>query len=236
MRREYLHWHSPSLGRRMELLWFGHWGRPLLLFPTSHGRFWEHEDFGLVRALEPRVEAGDVQLCCLDSVDRESWYNPYAHPADRVRRHEAYDRYLRDEVFPFAAHRAERGDLALFGPSFGAYHAVNLACRYPERVRKAIAFSGLFDIHRFLDGYWDDLCYFHCPTAYVPNLDESWVGRLRGVEFVVATGEYDHLAYATREFAGLLGRKGIPVRAEIWQGSFGHDWPFWAEHIGRFLP
>lgn len=234
--RDHLHWESPNLGRRMELLWFGTAGRPVVTFPTSMGRFYQLEDFGLVGALADRIAAGELQLCCLDSVDAESWYNRSAAPAERMRRHDAYDRYVRDEVFPFVTARAGRDDLALFGASFGAYHAVNVACRYPERVRKAIAFSGLFDIHRYLNGYWSDLAYFHCPTEYVANMDADWVGRLARVEFVIATGEFDHLAPGNREFITLFERKGLPVTGEIWPGTFGHDWPFWGEHIRRFLP
>jgi esterase/lipase superfamily enzyme len=220
----------------MELLWFGHAGRPVVGFPTSAGRFYQLEDFGLIRSLQGTIEAGQLQVCCVDSVDLESWYNRGAHPADRVRRHDQYDRYLRDEVLPFVRHRSGRDDVALFGASFGAYHAMNVACRQPELARSVIAFSGLFDIHRYLDGYWDDLCYFHCPTAYVPNLDGGWVGRVSRLQLVVATGEHDHLAEANRQFMGILRGKGIPVTGEIWPGTFGHDWPFWVHHIHRFLP
>ena len=236
MHREYLHWDSPNLGRRMELLWFGHWGRPVVAFPTSGGSFHEIEERGLVAALAGKIEGGELQLCCVDTVDQESWYNRWIHPADRVRRHDAYDRYLRDELLPYVTHRARRGDPALFGASFGAYHAVNFACRYPERVSRVVAFSGMFDVQRFLDGYWDELCYFHCPTAYVPNLDDGWARRLARVQYVIATGEHDHLVGATRHFAGVLRGRGIPAHEEVWGGVFGHDWPFWAQHLPRFLP
>jgi esterase/lipase superfamily enzyme len=220
----------------MELLRFGRFGRPVVTFPTSMGRFYQYEDFGLVPALAPKIDSGEIQLFCVDSVDWESWYNRGAHPAERVRRHDGYDRYVRDEVFPFVADRAGRSDVVLFGASFGAYHAMNLACRYPDRVHRVIAFSGLFDIHPYLDGYWDDLCYFHCPTAYLANLDPTWTDRLSRLEIIVATGEFDHLADANRDIIRLLHSKGIPVHGEIWPGIFGHDWPFWAEHIQRFLP
>ncbi|MBC8077315.1 MAG: esterase, partial [Chloroflexales bacterium] len=39
MHRSYHAWHSPALGRTMELLVFGHGGTPVLVFPTSRGRF-----------------------------------------------------------------------------------------------------------------------------------------------------------------------------------------------------
>ena len=59
----------------MELLVFGHAGMPVLVFPTSGGRFFEFEDRGMVAALAGRIDAGELQLFCVDSVDRESWYN-----------------------------------------------------------------------------------------------------------------------------------------------------------------
>jgi esterase/lipase superfamily enzyme len=236
VQRDYVHWESPRLRRKMEILWFGRAGMPLVVFPTSNARFYQNEDFGLIGALADRVEAGAVQLVCVDSVDEESWYNAGAHPRGRVRRHDEYDGYLRHEIVPYIVARAARADLGVYGASFGAYHAINFACRYPDVVRLAVAFSGVYDVHRFLDGYWDDACYFHCPTAYVANLDAEWCRRLSAVRFVVATGEHDSLVEANRSFIELLSRKGIPVHGEIWPGVFGHDWPFWKEHLRRFLP
>src|SRR5690348_18436398 len=100
MQRDYIKEYSHSLGRDMELLHFGHAGTPVLVFPTSMGRFYQWEDFGLVGHMAPRIEAGWLQLWCVDSVDGESFYNKAAPPMDRARRHLAYERYLIDEVLP----------------------------------------------------------------------------------------------------------------------------------------
>ena len=218
----------------MEFLWFGDRGRPVLMFPTSLGRFYQNEDFGLTGALADKVDAGFLQLICVDSVDEESWYNRTIHPHDRARRHDDYDRYLRDEMLPFIESRTG-GNVVAAGASFGAYHAANLAGRYPGRVTKAICFSGLYDVGQFLNGYWDEVCYYHTPQAYIANMDGGWLDRLRQVEWVVATGEQDSLVAQNRAFADLLARKGQRVTAEFWPGVFGHDWPFWKEHIRRFL-
>ena len=234
MKRTYGAWHSPSLGRPMEYLWFGDRGRPLLLFPTSMGRFYQNEDFGLVGALADKVDAGWIQVICVDSVDAESWYNRQAAPRDRARRHDQYDRYLRDEVFPLIVQRTG-GNIAVGGASFGAYHAANVAGRYPGLVTKALCFSGLYHMGRYLDGYWDETCYFHSPAAYLPNMDEGWCGRLRQVEWVVATGEDDSLIAENRGLAEILDRKGIGCHAEFWPGVFGHDWPFWNEAVKRLI-
>ena len=51
MNREYHKWFSPRLGRDMELLVFGHGGLPVLVFPTSGGRFFEFEDRNMISAV-----------------------------------------------------------------------------------------------------------------------------------------------------------------------------------------
>ena len=235
MFRQYDSWWSPSLNRPMEFLWLGQFGRPVMIFPTSGGRFTENDDFHLTDSLADKVDRGEIQLCCVDSVDNESWYNKWIHPADRVRRHMAYDSYLRHEMVPYIQNRAQRSDLAVYGASFGAFHASNFAGRYPDVVSRAICFSGVYDIHQFLDGYWDDNCYFNCPTAYIANVDAGGAERLARVGWVIATGEYDTLVQQNREFSSMLWSRGIPNHSEFWEGVFGHDWPWWREHLRRFL-
>ncbi len=235
MYREYQKWWSPSLGRDMEFLWFGKFGRPVILFPTSAGRFFENDDFQLTTSLADKVDAGEIQLVLPDTVNNESWYNKSVHPAVRAARHTQYDAYLRNELVPYIFNRAQRGDLAVYGASFGAYHAANFAARYPDVVSRAICFSGVFDVYSFLDGYWDENCYFHSPTAYIPNMDAEWVGKLTRVNWVIATGEHDSLVQQNRDFSNLLWSKGIPHHFELWPGQFGHDWPWWRQHLRRFI-
>jgi esterase/lipase superfamily enzyme len=235
MFRDYVRWRSPSLGRDMEFLWFGKFGRPVILFPTSAGRYYENEDFGLVGSLADKVDAGEIQLILADTVNAESWYNRRVHPAVRVARHVQYDSYLRHELVPYIFDRAQRGDLVAFGASFGAYHAANLATRYPDIVSRAVCFSGIYDIHSFLDGYWDDNCYFHCPISNIPNMDAEWAGKLSRVDWIIATGEHDSLVNENREFSARLWSKGVPNHLEIWPGVFGHDWPYWRDHLRHFV-
>ena len=124
MNREYRKWWSPALGRDMEMLVFGDRGTPVLVFPTSMGRFYQWEDFGLVSHMAPRIDAGWVQLWCVDSIDGESFYNKAAAPQDRARRHLAYERYLVDEVLPAIRSANAVDQLIVAGSSFGAFHAL----------------------------------------------------------------------------------------------------------------
>jgi esterase/lipase superfamily enzyme len=150
MVEEYHKWHSQALGREMELKVFGHAGTPLLVFPTSMGRFFQYADMGMIQAIAHKYDQGHLQAFCVDSVDSESWYNKSVHPSQRVRRHEQYEHYLLEEVLPFIRTRNPSNQLAATGCSFGGYHCVNFALRHPDVVTHCLSFGGAFDIKQFL--------------------------------------------------------------------------------------
>ena len=95
MTRDHHKWFSRSLNRDMELLAFGHAGPPMIVFPTSMGAFFEYEDRGMIGALAGTIDAGNIQVICVDSIDGESWYNKRVHPVVRVKRHLQFERYLK---------------------------------------------------------------------------------------------------------------------------------------------
>src|ERR1035441_1375568 len=170
MQRQYIKWYSPSLHREMELLAFGDRGFPVVVFPTSGGRFFEYEDRGMVNALRPKMDRGELQAICVDSVDQESWYNRSIHPADRLHRQNAFDAYLVNELAPFVRERTSWPQMATTGCSFGGYHAINFALRHPDLVTYAVSMSGAFDMpRRFLDGYYDNNAYLNSPLDYLPD-------------------------------------------------------------------
>lgn len=235
MHREYVSWESPSLGRSMELLRFGRTGRPMIWFPTSCGRFYQYEDFGLVHVVDDLIEAGAIQVICVDSVDEESLYAPRP-PADRLVRQDQFDHYIMDEVVPWARKVGQTAaKVATFGASFGAYHALNFGLRHPDVVDKVVGFSGKYDIHGFLDGYWDDLAYFHCPTANVPNMGPDWVAKLCQMDLAIVTGEDDNVLEGSKQMIRVLQDKRIPHRGHIWASPYGHDWPWWRAQVRHYI-
>lgn len=234
MQREYRRWHSSSLDRPMELLVFGHAGVPVLVFPTSMGRFFEWEDFGMVAALAPQLEGGYNTLYCLDSVDREALYNRSAPPSWRLARHNQYEEYVLREVLPMI--HAERGRfLILTGASFGAYHAANFTFRHPQEVGKLVAMGGAYDIKPFFNGFYSDALYFHNPVDYLANLtDPNELERLRRVDIRLLAGADDFCRHSTEEVARLLRQRGVGCRLEIWSEA-GHDWPWWRSMIATHI-
>jgi len=237
MQRNYLKFDSRNLGRAMEMLHFGHAGLPLLVFPTSEGRFYDFENRGMVEALTEPLETGRLQLFCLDSVDSESWYNRRIPPRHRLLRHLEYERYLAEEVPVIVGALTTDTRLGCFGCSFGGYHAMNLALRHPERISFACAFSGLFDLSAFLGSYYDQDCYFHFPTHYLPNLtDERSLARMRRNRYILTTGLDDPCLQPNLNLHKIFDSKEIPHHFEASTTARSHDWPAWQQLLRRLVP
>ena len=236
MHREHVRWHSPSLGRDMDLLHFGHAGAPILVFPSSMGRFYEWEDFQMIDAVADKIEQGHNQIVCLDSVDAESLYNKRAAPHDRIRRHHQYEAYVMNEALPFVRHRA--GGLApmLAGASFGGYHAANLFFKHPGTFAGLLSLSGAYDIKTMLDGLQNDDVYYSCPSDFVPNItDERALDAFRRARIVLTSGEFDPCRGPNDHLAHVLAVKGVPVTYDYAPGQFAHDWPWWRAQLGRHI-
>jgi esterase/lipase superfamily enzyme len=241
MVREYRKNHSSRLGREMELLVFGHSGQPVVVFPTSGGRFYEFEDRGMIEVLTAKIDAGLLQLWCVDSVDLESWYNRHVTPRERVARHLQYEDYLIHELAPVILQQAnEKGTahsgLLALGCSFGGYHAANIAFRHPDVFTGMLSLSGIFDLSKFLDSYQDESSYLNLPTYYLPNLNDPWfLERLRSNRFVLATGWDDQCLRQNQDLDRILNEKAIPHQLHVWNDQNAHDWPTWRRMVAEYL-
>lgn len=236
MHREFKKWWSPSLGREMELLVFGHGGTPVLVFPSSMGRFYEWEDFKMIEALRYQLESGHNRLICVDSVDSESFYNKNVDPYVRIMRHRQYEAYIIHEVIPFIYSLSNNRYLVTTGCSFGAYHAMNMGLKNPFQFRKIIAMGGMYDIRNFLHGFYDDNVYFNNPVDYVRNIhDEQQLNAIRAMDIRLVTGVHDICWDANEKFSQLLHAKHIPHQLDLWGNGTGHDWPYWREQIKKHI-
>lgn len=238
MRREYHKWYSPELGREMELLVFGHGGLPVIVFPTSQARFYEFEDRQMVAAVAGKIDAGELQLFCVDSLDSESWYNRNVGARWRIARQVQYDRYIVQEVVPFLRHQNKQPHPVTMGCSFGGYHAVNCALRHPDVFTGFLSMSGAFDLKSlgFLQGYYDEDVYFNQPLDYLPNLNDGWfLDQMRRRTYVLATGVHDQCWNDNERLAAAMRAKGIPVRLDVWGDNARHDWPWWQRMVQVYL-
>ena len=213
------------------MLVFGHWGRPMLVFPSQERTRYEWEEHGMVGAVADLIDAGRVKLYCVDSWDSTTWCDPWLPREERGRRYEDYERWLHEHVVP----QIGAGEIVTAGVSMGAYHAANLTLRRPDIFPLALCLSGVYDISRFGWGERGDAVYFNNPVDYVTGLD----GSQASVLLVVGRGQWEDTTGAlddTLRFADLLRAKGIRHELDLWGEDAPHDWPAWRAQLVKHLP
>lgn len=217
------------------MLVFGQTGYPVIVFPTSRAKYYQAKDFGLINAVSYLIDMGKIKIYCPDSIDALSWYNKNIHPADRVKTQIAYEEVILNDVVEFAFQDTGFNKVALAGCSFGGYHASNITFRNPEKVGYLFTMGGASNIKRFLDGYYDDNCYFNNPPDYLSNLsDEKILNRIYKVGIILGTGEFDMCLDENKSLSQILTQKQIPHWLDIRKNT-GHDWNWWKEMFVEYL-
>ena len=224
----------------------GHYGQPVLVFPSEGGSAWDFENNGLLAAVQWMVDAGRVKIYCVDSADGHTWSNPTVSLEERAQRHDAYERWILDQVLPWVDEDCDgqAGDLITLGCSLGAFHAANIALRHAHLFPRALCMSGSYDPGEW--SAWGDrgtAAYFHNPIDYVSNLHGDHLDWLRSRVYlilVVGQGSWEvdptRALPSTRRFADVLASKGIPHELDIWGYEFPHDWPSWKAQLAHHLP
>lgn len=240
MRKEYHRWYSPHLDQQMPLVVYGHYGQPLLMFPTAAADCQEYERFSLIEAIAHHIEAGRVKIFSINSINRRSWLNDQIHPAERAWRQVQFDRYVSQEVAPFMEYHCRTPGIALAvtGVSFGAFHAANTLFKHPDRFKCLIAISGSYDIKPYCHGYYDDNVYFNNPVDYLSNLEDPGIlHQLRQCRIHLITGQGAwEKPERTYQLSEILNRKGIPHHLDVWGHDVSHDWPWWKIMYDQYIP
>ena len=231
MREEYFKWFSPNLGMDIEMLVHGHRGYPVIIFPSTMGRYFESKDFGLIESARWFIDRGFMQIFAIDSIDKHSWYNKQVHPAQKVQNHIWYDKMVLEEIVPKIRWNTESGKVAVAGASFGGFHAANFAFRHPEVVSHLFSMSGAFDIKSFMNGHYDNNVYFNNPIDYLPGLNHPDLWKMN---IVLGTSEWDICLAANQHLSGILSQKGVNHWLDL-RGWQEHDWPLWKEMFPHYL-
>ncbi len=206
--------HSPAIGGLGKVVVYGHYGRPVLAFPTEGGSAWDWDHQGMVRALGGLLEAGRCKLYCVDAFDSgERW---------------RYESWVIDQVAPFI--RDDLGgpqDIITTGISMGAFHAANFVLRRADLFPAAICLSGNYEF-----GITGEVSGFHGD-----HLD--WIRSRASFLLVCGQGMWEDTTgslESTKRLAGLLSEKGIPCELDLWGHDVPHDWPSWRAQMAHHLP
>ena len=231
-------WYSSRVQRDVLVVRWGHWGTPVLLFPTAGGDAEEVERFHLIGALWPLIDAGKIKVFSCDSVSGQTWMEGHS-PEHKAWMQNQFDGFVYRELVPaiFSDCRGETPIIAC-GASMGAYNAVTSVCRHPDVFRAAIGMSGAYDLEQSMRGRFTQDLYFSSPMHFVPNLPEGGhqlnALRQRFLLMVYGQGRWEHPDQSWR-LADVLGSRGIPNRIDVWGHEYDHDWPAWRVQLPHYL-
>jgi esterase/lipase superfamily enzyme len=236
--KEAQRWYSPRLEQEVQLVRWGHFGTPVLVFPTAGGDAEEVERFLMIRALEPLLEAGRIKVYSIDSVAGRAWISGKHSPAYCSKLQNLFDACVYHEVTPAIRTdcRSDELELIAAGASIGAFNSVATVCRHPDAYRLAIAMSGTFDLSKYLQGNFNDDFYFSSPLHYLPDLDGDQLQALQRRLILMPTGEgeWEDIGESWR-MAQALGAKHVPNRVDPWGPQYDHSWTTWREMLPRYL-
>ena len=239
MKREIQKWYSPSLQKDMEIVVYGHYGMPLLMFPTAGADYLEYERFQMINSITWFINEGKFKVFSINSINNESWLNNSIYPPHKSLRHGQYNQYLIEEVVPFIYNNCKgRVPIITTGASLGAYHAANSFFRLPSVFRGTIAMSGVYDLKAYSKGYYDEHVYYNSPIDFLPNVyDENYLNQMRkNTGIIIASGQGDYEdPSASIHLSNILNSKGIKHWLDLWGYDMKHDWPTWRDMLPYFL-
>ncbi len=247
MKTAYYNEYSHNLNRNMEFKVYGHGGRPCLVFPSQDGRFFDFENNKMVESVQEFIDAGRIQLFCIDSNDTNSWSSTHWDNRKRIEAHEAYYNYVCNELTPriFEINAQSNGDyyyggLLTTGCSMGATHALNFFLRRPDIFDGVIALSGVYDAKYFFHDYFDDLVYINSPVSYLEGMsnDYYYVDLYRQRQIIVCVGQgawEEPMIQDTARIKELLEYKQVPAWIDFWGQDVAHDWPWWRKQLPYYL-
>ena len=233
-------WRSDRMHQDITLARWGHFGVPVLVFPTAGGDAEEVERHHLVGHLagagRGRPDQGLlVRLRRREGDDRKRGQGD-GDAAYRCWLFNQFQQAVAHEVVP-AIHADTGGPNAVIvaGASIGAFNALALVCRYPDLFRAAVCMSGTYDIERFIGGFTDDL-FFSSPMHFLPGLEGPALDALRQrfVMLASGSGKWEDTSESWRA-AEVLGAKGVPNRVDDWGPDYDHDWPTWWQMLPEYL-
>jgi esterase/lipase superfamily enzyme len=234
--------YSHAIGAAGVVASYGHYGRPLLAFPSEGGRAYDWQDNGMIDAIGDLLEAGRVKLYCVSSFDSESWSNQSIPLEQRAREHGRYESWILDDVVPFIQHDTG-GEIMTAGISLGAFHAANFALKRADVFPLALCMSGNYDPSSW-NGWGErgEQTYFNNPIDYVAQLGGDHLDWLRSsisLLLVCGQGQWEDTTgslASTKRLAGILAEKNIRHELDLWGYDVPHDWPSWRAQIAHHLP
>lgn len=233
--------HAEKLGRNLDLVVYGSAGKPVVAFPEGGTQCTTWENAGMVELLLPMIEAGDIQLICVESMDGSTWHGANLDDYYRLMNLEGYLDFVTGELLAFVRETLGSKELPLLcGAGTGATNAALAFVKHPELFGGLLAMSGNYNIRNFavreLNDEWLGLSAVDVLGRAVQ--DEVQKAALIGkpIAFVVGQAEDDAELATQHEMEAACAVLGLDATFEYWGTDVNKDWYWYKEQTRQLLP
>jgi esterase/lipase superfamily enzyme len=231
-------WYSKRVESDVTVARWGHYGRPVIVFPTAGGDAEEIERMGLIDSVGGLIEAGRIKVYSCDSVAGYAMVRDQGSPRYRAALLDGFHHFIREEMIPaiWADCGTPGAAVITAGASIGAFNAVAALCRFPDVVSQAIGMSGTYDLARFVGPDAGEALFFATPLYFLPGVNGHLLQQLQQRHAILASGEgrWENIGHSW-QLAAVMGEKGIPNRVDPWGAEYDHDWPTWRHMLPHYL-
>ena len=232
-------WYSPRVQQEINVARWGHFGQPVLLFPTAGGDCEEAERFLMMKALAPLLDSGRIKVYACDSVSGRAWVDGDLQPHQKAEAQNRFDAFIYHELVPAIRQDCNSTGIEIVaaGASIGAFNALASVCRHPDAFKSAICMSGTYDLTRWMNGFHNADFHVASPLHFLPMLQDGPQLRALQQRFIyLGTGQGRYEAPEESWVVGnALGARGIPNRVDMWGHDFHHDWVTWRHKLPQYL-
>ena len=233
--------HGDKANKDFDLVVYGSKGRPAIAFPEGDSSCLSWENNGMVDAVADLVDAGKVQLFCVDTSDSESWHAHGALREYRLENLEGFFAFVEGELATFIkkASGSKEPPLVL-GAGMGALNATIAMLRRPKDYSGLLALSGTYDVHQLIEGELDEPWRAFSPFDLLADLTsrkaEATLLRERQLAFVCGQHGSETGADTQRQLDAAMAERDVPATFEYWGFDVSHDWYWWHEELRQLLP
>ena len=225
-------WYSPRVQSDVTVVRWGHFGRPVIVFPTAGGDAEEIERMRVIDSLGDLIDAGRIKVYSCDSIAGYAMVRGDGSPRYRAALLDGFHHFVRDEMIPaiWADCSTPGADVIVTVASIGAFNALAVV------VSHAIGMSGTYDVSQFIGPDAGDALFFATPLYFLPGLNGGILDQLRSRFAILASGEgrWEDIGHSWK-LAGVMGEKGISNRVDPWGTDYDHDWPTWRRMLPHYL-
>ncbi len=229
--------HSSIMDREFDVEVYGMGGAPLIVFPEGNGSCSSWNNNGMVETLQDLIDAGTIQLFCVDSADPSGWYFAEGNPSYRKRSAMSYLSFICKEFVPFVRSK-NSGIPIVVGAGIGALNATIAMLQHPELFGGLLAMSGTYDARALVGDEFDDEWAELSPVDIAQHLSAAQKRILapRHLAFVTGQNGSEDGADSQRALDAIFADQKIKATFEYWGYDVTHSWMWWQEMARQMVP